>query len=67
VSILNQKKLVKFDINNKKHLEEAKHFFDNSRWKTSCPFEVEADYISIPHMIADKLAVAFLNNKLKVK
>lgn len=62
---LSKKKLVAFDYNNKDHLKEVAHFFKNKRWKDTCPFEVEGDYISIPHMLADKLAVQFL--KLKVK
>ena len=62
---LAKKKLVVFDSSNKDHLREMKHFYDNGRWKTSCPFEVEADYISVPHMIADKLAKTFLNKALK--
>lgn len=67
MGVLNKQKQVKFDLNNKEHLRQVKHFYDNGRWEVSCPFEVEGDYISIPHMIADKLALAHINNKLKGK
>ncbi len=67
MGVLNKQKLVTFDLNNKEHLRQVKHFYDKGRWEVSCPFEVEGDYISIPHMIADKLALAHINNKLKGK
>lgn len=57
---LDQRKLVKFDAALPDHLEEARHYFENGRWYHTCPFDLELGNLSVPHMIAVKLAMKHL-------
>jgi hypothetical protein len=54
---------VLFDANNKEHVECFKNFLINSRWPSSCPFEVEYPWVSIPDMIKDELVRHYLKIK----
>ena len=66
MAILNSGKTrVKFSAKNKKHLEAAHQFFKNSHWGGGCPFVLESEYISIPYMLADKIAKSFLEKKFE--
>mgnify|MGYP003338171561 CR=1 FL=1 len=52
-----------FDPNNQKDIESYRMFLIESRWSASgCPFILENPYISIPHMIQEKIT----KNVLKV-
>lgn len=51
----------KFDINSKEDLAIFKNFLETLSWgKTTCPFELEFPYLTIPDMIKDKLVHHFL-------
>jgi hypothetical protein len=39
----------------KDDVEEYKFFVKNGKWKTGCPFILEQPYLSVPHMINDKI------------
>ena len=55
------KERVKFNVNNKQHVEMYRGFLENSYWgRTGCPFELEFPYVTIPDMIKDKLVHKFL-------
>lgn len=57
---LNSKKV--FDPNDLKDVEIFKNFLTENRWpEKGCPFILENPYISIPHMIQDKMVRKFLN------
>lgn len=56
----NIRQTVKFDPKNPEHLREFGYFQKNRRWKTSCPFHLEDEYISVPHMIADILSSEYI-------
>lgn len=52
---------VKFDENNKKHVEAYVNFLRTSSWgKTGCPFSLDFPYLTIPDMIKDKLVRKYL-------
>lgn len=58
---------VVFDPTNKKHLDQYKSFLLESRWSngnTVCPFKLEQPWLSIPHMIQDKIVRAYFDNQL---
>ena len=44
-----------FNPNNKEHIEAYKQFLLESRWKNGCPFFLEFPFLTIPHMIQDKI------------
>jgi hypothetical protein len=53
-----------FDPNDANDVKCYKSFLKNSSWGvTGCPFILENPYLSIPHMIQDKI----VRNLLKVK
>lgn len=53
------KERVKFNVNNKQHVELYKKFLETHMWD-GCPFELEFPYTTIPDMIKDKLIHKFL-------
>ena len=44
-----------FDPTNRVDLEEFDYFRKNGKWMSNCPFELEQPFLSIPHMINQKL------------
>lgn len=47
----------KFDPSNVNDLKIYKEFVKNGAWgNKGCPFVLELPYLSVPHMIADKIA-----------
>jgi hypothetical protein len=52
--VFNNKRM--FDPNNQKDIDCFKKFLRYGKWdKNGCPFMLENPYISIPHMIQDKI------------
>ena len=52
---------IKFDMNNKSHVEIYKRFLQTASWgQTGCPFSLEFPYLTIPDMIKDKLVRKYL-------
>lgn len=46
-----------FDASNKEDLKAYKHFLETRNWGTNgCPFELEWPHLSVPDMIAKKVA-----------
>lgn len=55
------KERVRFNINNKQHVEMYRNFLASNCWgRGGCPFELEFPYTTIPDMIKDKLIHKFL-------
>lgn len=47
----------RFDPKNKDDLRAYKHFLLTNSWgKDTCPFELEWPWLSVPDMLADRLA-----------
>ena len=44
-----------FDPVSKEDVEEYKFFVKNGKWKAGCPFILEQPYLSVPHMINDRI------------
>lgn len=44
-----------FDATKQEDMDEYGYFVRNGKWKTSCPFLLEQPYLSIPHMINEKI------------
>lgn len=52
---------VKFDINDPKHLDIAKQFFERNRWDVEgCPFSEVYPYQSVPDYIRSQIVHKFL-------
>lgn len=50
-----------FDPNDRKDVEIFKIFLEQNRWPSEgCPFILERPFISVPHMIQDKMVRKFL-------
>ena len=50
-----------FDPNNSTDLDCFKRFLKDGRWDSNgCPFVLENPYLSIPHMIQDKMVKKLL-------
>lgn len=49
-----------FDPHNTQHLEQFAHFLEKGKWECSCPFVLEAPFLSVPHMIERKLSLQWL-------
>lgn len=45
-----------FDPKSKVDLQVYRDFLKNNGWGGPCPFVLEQPFLSIPHMIADKIA-----------
>lgn len=56
---------VKFDANNKEHLEAFMHLEETGRLHPKIRFEVEPPYLSAPDMIRAKLAMRYCRTLLK--
>jgi hypothetical protein len=56
--VLSQSKVarVKFNPKSKKHLDSLKMFLETGRWG-DVQFQVEAPYVSVPHMVLTKFAM----------
>jgi len=58
-----QRQRVRFNPEDKKHVEQYRNFVVNRKWDTlGCPYELEWPYLSIPDMIKDKI----INHYLKI-
>jgi len=53
--MIRKRQLVRFDLENKDHVEYFKQFMVAKAWKGGCPFEVEFPWINVPDMIKDKI------------
>lgn len=53
---------IKFNVDNKDHVEMYRNFLQSGGWAHSkgCPFDLEFPYLTIPDMIKDKLVRKFL-------
>lgn len=51
----------KFNVKSKEDIEIFKVFLETMTWgNTTCPFELEFPYLTIPDMIKDKLVYHYL-------
>ena len=52
----------KFDVKSKEDVAIFKKFLETLSWgKTTCPFELEFPYLTVPDMIKDKLVHYYLD------
>lgn len=55
------KKKVKFEADNKTHIECYKQFLETSNWANGCPFQLEFPWTNVPDMIQNKIVLHVLN------
>lgn len=60
-SLTNHKFL--FDPKNKQHIKLFKHFLNENRWGSPCPFLLEEPWLTIPDMLKDKYIKCQLGSK----
>jgi len=60
--MIHSKERVKFDVDNKEHVEIYRKFLETQSWRHSrgCVFELEFPYTTVPDMIKDKLIHKFM-------
>lgn len=59
---------VRFDVKNKTHREHFYHFLTTNSWKKDAPkFALEGNWLQVPDMILNKLALHNLNKEFKTK